>query len=66
MKRLSVREFRKNVSVLTEEPIEVVRYSETIGFWIPQSMTLEPRVGGAVRRRAFIKSLAALASEDRT
>lgn len=43
MKRMNVREFRKNVSALTQEPIEVVRYSETIGFWVPQGLTTEPR-----------------------
>ena len=43
MKRMNVREFRKNIAHLSEEPIEVVRYSETIGFWTPISMTTEPR-----------------------
>ena len=43
MKRMNVREFRAKISELTEEPIEVTRYSETVGFWVPQSMTTMPR-----------------------
>jgi len=50
MKRMNVRAFRKDISSLTEEPIEVVRYSETIGFWVPQGMTTEPRVRRATRK----------------
>lgn len=43
MKRMNVREFRAQVANLGTEPIEVVRYSETIGFWVPQALTKEPR-----------------------
>jgi len=43
MKRMNVREFRKNISHLDNEPIEVVRYSETIGFWTPIALTTEPK-----------------------
>lgn len=50
MKRMNVRAFRKDISSLTEEPIEVVRYSETIGFWVPQGLTLEPRTKPRVSR----------------
>jgi hypothetical protein len=50
MKRMNVRAFRKDISSLTEEPIEVVRYSETIGFWVPQGLTLEPRVKRSTRK----------------
>lgn len=46
MKRMNVREFRAQVANLGDEPIEVVRYSETIGFWIPRSLTKEPRYSG--------------------
>lgn len=42
MKRMNVREFRAKVSELHQEPIEVVRYSETVGYWIPVEMTAEP------------------------
>ena len=57
MKRMNVREFRKNVSHLSNEPIEVVRYSETIGFWVPQEMTLEPRVRSAPPPRPARKTM---------
>lgn len=50
MKRMNVREFRKNVSHLDQEPVEVVRYAETIGFWVPRGMTLEPAKKPPVRK----------------
>jgi hypothetical protein len=56
VKRMNVREFRKNVSSLTQEPIEVVRYTETIGFWVPQSMTTEPAKKPRVSRAKPIVS----------
>lgn len=40
---MNVREFRAKISELTQEPIEVVRYSETVGFWVPIAMTTEPK-----------------------
>ena len=43
MKRMNVREFRAKISELNTEPIEVVRYSETVGFWVPIAMTTEPK-----------------------
>lgn len=62
MKRMNVREFRAKISDLNKEPIEVVRYSETIGFWVPQGMTLEPRTRrykgmSEVEMRALVKKL---------
>jgi len=56
MKRMNVRAFRKDISSLTEEPIEVVRYSETIGFWVPQGLTLEPRVRRSTRKTTVGRS----------
>lgn len=42
MKRMNVREFRAKIHEQTDEPIEVVRYHETIGYWVPIALTTEP------------------------
>ena len=34
MKRMTVRDFRLNVSKLQEPVIEVVRYSQTVGYYL--------------------------------
>jgi hypothetical protein len=65
MKRMNVREFRKNVSHLSNEPIEVVRYSETIGFWVPQEMTLEPRVRSGPPPRPVKRPMRKLSEAER-
>lgn len=44
MKRMNVREFRAKIHEQTSEPVEVVRYSETVGFWVPIALTTEPPV----------------------
>ena len=43
MKRMNVREFRAHISELTEETIEVTRYGESVGYWVPHSMTTMPK-----------------------
>ena len=42
MKRMNVREFRATLPEHKTEPIEVVRYAETIGYWVPIALTTEP------------------------
>lgn len=54
MKRMKVREFRAKLSELSEEPIEVVRYSETVGFWVPIGMTTEPKKRVVPRKKPII------------
>lgn len=37
MKRMTIREIRANISKV-QEPVEVVRYHETLGYFIPAEL----------------------------
>lgn len=60
MKRMNVREFRAKVSELHQEPIEVVRYHETVGYWIPIEMTTEPPVA----KRPAVKITSSMSTKE--
>lgn len=64
MKRMNVREFRAKISELNNEPIEVVRYSETVGFWVPIALTTEPAKKPKLRARKIEPTISIKATGD--
>jgi antitoxin (DNA-binding transcriptional repressor) of toxin-antitoxin stability system len=58
MKRMNVREFRAHMSELRDETIEITRYGEAIGYWVPHGLTTMPSKPAALVRKKLAGSLA--------